>query len=204
MDDVFISDLERRIIGSSKALAMLGPDNVLFWKLANLSESDLAPGVSNIKIDSDILSKKVNISVEKRDLFGIWCSLGKCFGFDKDGVIFSEAPDVAGFLILKIKDENTRVVSLGSLVLPKREWIANVLDTVKILSENDTAVSSVKIRNLSLEEWEIEISNGLRFYFSLNFIPENLKDIVQKLDKKLSLEKLSYIDFRVPSRIYYR
>lgn len=202
--DKLLGLIERELIGSSKILALLGPDNTLFWEFAKISKTNFIPAFSSVEINSDIFSKKISISSTPRSLFGIWCSYDKCFGFDKDGIIFSEAPDAVGSLILKISDENKRIMSPGSKIFADKDWMKNILDIIKILKDNNLAIASVRIRGSSLEEWEVGLNSGPKFYFSLNFVPENFADVIERLDKKLSLKKLAYIDFRIPSRIYYR
>jgi hypothetical protein len=209
--DAIERELVAGIIKERQLLALLGPGNILFWYFGK-NIGTLAPDeamVADISADVDILAKKVAIVVEERKVKGIWCaglpgSDDDCFAFDNDGIVFTKVPRTAGMLILKITDQNNQPLTLGNPILPKDDWIKNVFAALTALSANRVPISNVLIRDRSLEEWEVKVFNDVPLYFSLNFVPANFGDVLKNLSGELDLDKLSYLDFRVKDRIYYK
>lgn len=207
-------ELAAGIMNTHQSLALLGPGNILFWYFGRNVHA-LSPGeamVSDVSANVDLLSKKVAVVVEERQAKGIWCgaeatstaSTGDCFAFDKNGIAFTKVPQTAGMLILKITDQNNQPLVLGNPILSKGDWIENVFLALDALSANRVPISEVLIRDRSLEEWEVKAFNDVPLYFSLNFVPANFGDVLKNLLGELDLNKLSYLDFRVKDRIYYK
>ena len=65
-------------------------------------------------------------------------------------------------------------------------------------------ISKVAVKDLNLEEWEVETARGPVFRFNLNFMPSNLESILDNLDEKFDFGKVTYFDFRIENRIYYK
>lgn len=189
-------------------LALLGRENILFWALGrkkgNLAQN--LPAIEGVEIHPDLVRKEIVLNVRERELLGIWCFPSRgCYAFDKEGIVFAETPFSEGVLILKISDENSRPVVLGAPIFGNnKEWLKNILVTLGILEEIGWKPVSLQIRNLSLREWQVGIPAGLTLYFSLDFVPDALENTLANLKSKLKLDKLTYLDFRVPSRIYYK
>ncbi len=210
--DRFLSQLKNEMLSASVWRAVLGPDNVLFWEFGGKPETlPGSPVVSVASVDVNLSARKVAVEVKEREIAGIVCRpegapLGRdgCYGFDESGVVFAKTPSIQGYLILKIDDENAKPVVLGTSIFPKEEWRENLFKTLAIFKENGIAVSSVRVEDYTLEEWEVETASGLRFLFSLSFTPENLGGILKNLDEQFDFGKLTYFDFRVANRIYYK
>lgn len=187
--------------------AWLGPQNVLFWFLGDQAAGNTRtlPGLATISLATNIFKRDVMIRVESRELSGVWCVMEhECYGFDTDGVLFTRVPDASGALILKIDDTNHRPVVLGANPLPRSEWLANILSAVGSMKRSMLAVRAIRIRDSSLEEWEAELSSGTLLYFSLHFTPSNLDRVFASIGEKVSLNRVAYLDFRVPNKIYYK
>ncbi len=199
--------LIREMIGSGGWRRYFGPDNMLFWiigKKPDFTKVDL-PFLASLNLETNLAGRDLEVSVKEREFFAVWClSDGHCFSIDQDGIVFAEAPEIQGSLILKINDENTRTLVLGNSVVPNNWWLGNVFESLRLIKARGFSVSSVKIKDFGLEEWEAQIYSGPSFYFSLNFVPENFSGVIDSVSKKLDLTKLSYLDFRVPGRIYYK
>ena len=207
-DIIYQSSLLRslipEIIAKSKLKGWLGPENLLFWGNQSLKSVRNLATLKMIKIKTDLFQKKADIQFEERKLKGIWCLVSfECYGFDGEGIVFIKAPEPEGVLILKIDDENQRQIVIGHSVFNDL-WFKNILVTLRDLDESGWEAVSVRVRDLKLEEWEMKTPAGLAIYFSLNFVPEDLGSIMKNLKDRLSINKLTYLDFRVPSRIYYK
>ncbi|MBI5732916.1 hypothetical protein HY967_03085 [Candidatus Jorgensenbacteria bacterium] len=181
-------------------------DHILFWLLGEKPKGSLGklPIVEDISIKIDAWERTIRMDVRERDLFGIWCTVQDCYGFDRNGVVFASAPVSIGSLLLKVEDENDRLIVSGYSVLPDRRWIQNIITTLPALIANQFNIVKIKIKELNLREWVITVDDGLDLYFSLDFVPESLNDILENLRDRLRLDGLTYIDFRVPNRIYYK
>lgn len=194
----------------AKWLSFLGLDrnNLLFWRFSKkpILGAGVLPMLAEWNSRTDFSQKKVIIQAKEKEFVGVWCFVfgGECYGFDRDGVLFMAVPELKGSLILKIEDQNSRSLKLGEPVLEKTTWFKNLLSAVETIKANGLPVSVVKIKNLALQEWEAEIYPGVFFYFSLNFSPENLDVILKNLVKQLDFKKLTYLDFRVANRVYYK
>jgi len=207
--DVLVSALTSENLKRTDFLKWLGPENMLFWMMnpSVLVLKNIA-AVKDVEITTDFGGKSVKATVRERSPYGILCEpsgeVNQCYVFDDAGIIFSPAAEVQGFLILKINDKNKRNLVLGGSILPKSDWVSNVFETVKIMAESGLKVSEVALNDLNLEEWEARIANGPLIYFNLNFIPSDLKNILRNLAEKFNLGELTYIDLRVPNRIYQK
>jgi hypothetical protein len=191
----------------SKMRAMLGPNNILFWEFGSHPSSLFRfPALENIRVDSNFWDRSVEVAAEERELWGALCnsSGSMCYGLDENGIIFSEVPNVSGSLILKINDMNDRFFVLGQPVFSRPEWFGYFKQSIDTLNRNGFRVISAEIGDLSLREWTARVVSGPEFHFSLTFTPENFDSILKNLGNKVDLGKTTYVDFRVPERIYYK
>lgn len=205
--DVLLATITSQMKKEAGWRTFIGAKNILFWEFGAKPKllTEISPLIANLNVESNLTERNVVVQVEERELLGIWCgSFKNCYAFDAEGIVFSEAPEVHGVLIMKIEDLNNRTLKLGNKILPNGEWIKNFLKTVKIAKENSVPVAAIKIRDLALREWELKTAWGPVIYFSLDFVPDNLELIFFNLSQRFDLNKLSYLDFRVPNRIYYK
>lgn len=199
--------------------ALLSPNHMLFWQFAENRKinSRIVPIFESVSAKPDWGGRVVKIDIKERSIFGIWCGNGniiggaqsekqneECFAFDREGVIFSRAPQAEGSLFFLIRNENPFSGFLGGNILPRRDWMRNVFDAVSVINDHNRNANLAIIKNYAVEEWEVRLWDGPRLLFSLNFIPQNLSGLLQNLDKKFDLDKLEYIDFRVQNRIFYK
>jgi len=189
-----------------KWLSWLGPDNILFWKAAEGIDNklDKLVKVASVTVSTDLWRKEVKLQVIERKLFGIWCVIQDCYGFDENGVIFIKTPSIEGALYLRIDDLNNRPLLLGQPVLPNARWFQNLITSLKILKNQSLIPVKIIVDNLELREWQIKMASGTYFYFSLEFVPDNLSGILKSLSSKVDFNQLTAVDFRVPNRIYYK
>ncbi len=196
------------LLQNFKLKFILQPDNILFWYLnkGNVSIEATDPFVAQVNVAANLFSKKkqVNLTMEERNLAGIWCNDSDCFIFDRNGFIFYPFSEAEGVLIMKIRDFSGRTLLPGQKILPNDVWIKNLFKTAKMIEESGFPIVELKINNLELKEWGAVLPNNLIVYFSLEFIPDNFQNVFKNLAQKIDLDKLTYLDFRVPNRIYYR
>jgi len=188
--------------------ALFAPDHMLFWQFAkNRNVTSRTVSIfESVLVKPDWAGRALKIELRERSLFGIWCGDENtgCFAFDHSGVIFGRTPRAEGSLFLKIRNENPFSGFLGGNILPQENWVRNVFDTISIIKNGRGSANLITVKNYSLEEWEVELSEGPKLIFSLKFVPQNLGGLLRNLDKKIDLEKLEYVDFRVQNRIFYR
>jgi hypothetical protein len=187
--------------------AMLGPKNILFWKWGDHPESLYRfPALKNLSVEASFWKRSVKVSAEERRLWGVVCNSpgSTCFGVDENGIVFSRVPEVFGFLLLRINDVNNRVFIPGQPLFSRQAWFSNFKKTVDILNESGFRVIGIKSMNTLSREWEAQILGKPDFYFNLSFVPDNLDSVLKGLDSSINLSKASYVDFRIPTRIYYR
>ncbi len=187
--------------------ALLGPDHILFWALGRkeVPPSPLLADLSSIGVQVDLLNRMVTINVHERQAIGVWCS-GEtaCYSFDASGTLFAQAPDVFGSLLLRVDDESGRVLSVGQPALPDPTWLPNLLQTLDGFRGSGIAVTGIHIKDLSVREWQADTSVGPVFYFSLTSVPSDFTGTLKDLPTRVNLSTLTYLDFRVPGRIYYK
>lgn len=182
---------------------LLGSGNILYWvNVRTISDTGI-PAAGALTITTSLIHRTVSVAIQEREFNGVWCS-DTCVGFDPNGIAFFLAPQVYGSLLLKIQDENTSTLSLGSPVLDDKEALRNIFETIRDVKESGIAIDSVSIKDMSLREWEIQSTQGTAFKFSLDFVPDDLVNVFKTLRDKTKLENLSYVDFRVRNRVYYK
>ncbi|MFA6407168.1 MAG: hypothetical protein WCV80_00480 [Candidatus Paceibacterota bacterium] len=204
--EVLHKELVQKIDNQGWFVRMLGEDNVWYWRLGRTitqNDSSIIPAASQINIAVNVWNHAVKVEVTERVLAGVWCT-DTCFGFDETGILFSSAPNLSGSLILKIKDENIRALIVGAPVLSDVQNIKNILETVRVIKESGLPISEVRIKEAVLGEWEVKSLGGSLFHFSLNFVPENLAGTLKTMRERTQFENLTYLDFRIPNRVYYQ
>jgi cell division septal protein FtsQ len=191
---------------SSRSFFSPATDRIVFWMQHNeefIQSPSFLPYAASIKLTSNISEKKVTAEITPRVMSGVWCANEKCFVFDDNGVVFSEAPDVSGSLILKIRDENNTPVSLGRAVLSGEEF-NSIKKAIQSIQKNKIPISEVLIQNMELKEWATVAPNGFSIKFSFNSIPDDLDSVFKGIFERTNIDKLTYIDLRVPNRVYFK
>lgn len=202
----------------------LGPDNILSWfkGVGNLNKN--YPIFENFVIKKSLLNRIIEITVKERERFGAWCPSplkdnssveastgasqfskgGGCFWFDKNGLVFDEAPYTEGFLINKVNDYSGRTLKAGDLVLPDN-FFQNFLKVYTVFDKVGLKANNLSLNNLDSQEIILEASDNLpKIYFSLRFDPNFSISGLNSLKQDPGLDKLSYIDLRTENRVYYK
>lgn len=217
--DVNLTDnLKSFLAGRSKIAEFLGPDNILVWTAGGLKDFEKGPEIAEISLKKDYTERMIEIDVKLRERFGVWCENGQqanassteqqttesCWWFDKDGVLFGIAPELEGNAINKVDDFSSRDLKLGDLAL-EEVFIENLVKLFEVLERSDIGIRALKLKNLDLQEiiFDQPQTSLPKIYFSLRFNSEFLLSTIEGL-KKIGLQKMEYVDFRVENRVYYK
>ncbi len=166
------------------------------------------PTITNLMVSKELFHTIV-VSFEKRIQIGFWCNDSTCYSFDKDGTIFKEAPISEGSLILKIKDFEKKSVLIGDKILndSSLKFILSFNEAVEKNSRSHFKITEFKIKPASNIDLEAVVNGDWSIYLDPAQNPEievsNLFTVVNEALKN-KLSNLSYIDLRVPSRIFYK
>lgn len=207
-EDVVKTALFSESIADSWMDKMLGQSNMIAWP-EHLNKDDLEslPAVKEINIRKDYSEKKVYVSVTERVAVGIWCvekeNPPTCYWFDDEGVLFKPAFSSEGNLIRVVRDYAHTSLGLGNTALSKN-LLPNLFEVLKVVEEADLSIKEIGLYDLLLEEVELTTFSGPRMLFSLRFKPEGATNVIRSIFQKRSLSSLSYIDFRVENKVYYK
>ncbi|MDO8504784.1 MAG: hypothetical protein Q7S36_02930 [Candidatus Liptonbacteria bacterium] len=199
-----VAVLESRLFAGHHLAYLLGFNNMLIWPERVDHPENVFPQIKTIDIQKDYWKKRVTIRVAERIPYGIWCESPEvCFWFDDEGVLFRKSPASQGNLIKTVTDSSGRSLGLGARVLPEN-FFANLLSIFDSLERGGVSPNSLEVKDLSLGEVAVGISEGPDLYFSLQFSSANTPDILKMLKSGSAFSKLQYVDLRIPNRAYYK
>ena len=204
-DIVTNNDIHKLIIDS----APLNLGENIFILSKNQIKSGLAaifPTITDISIKKELFHGLI-VNFEKRIQIGIWCNNANCYYFDKEGIVFKEAPQTEGALILKIEDFEKKGVSLGDQVLNYNQLKFIAEFNNKITENNQFKIIKFKITPSANFNLEAITDRGWSIYLDQNQDPvleaNNLFTILNEVIKNKA-SNLEYIDLRIPSRVFYK
>lgn len=163
-------------------------------------ESGMDKATINTASDDSLTIKNIEITQE-------FIATNECYYIDDAGVIFSEAPQSSGSLILRIDEVYDKDVKIGDIIL-NNEIIASIISAKKSFSAENIKIIKFFIKNLLLPDLEILTSENWKIYLDRNKNIENQMEILEKvLREKITIsdrKNLEYIDLRIPDRVYYK
>ncbi|MFH1392885.1 MAG: FtsQ-type POTRA domain-containing protein [Patescibacteria group bacterium] len=164
------------------------------------------PAITGINVEKELFNG-LTVSFEKRIPVGIWCGKNNCFYFDKEGIIFKEAPLTEGGLILKIEDSGNKEISLGDKAI-NTEQLKFIMDfNNKLLENSQLKITEFKIGPSADFDLMAVTALGWLIYLDQNQNPasaaSNLFTILNEVIKN-KISSLEYIDLRIPTRIFYK
>jgi len=205
-----IFQLKNFVINQSGFNKFLGSDNILSWMNGMVGLEQKYPIFENLAIKKSLLKRTIEITVKERERFGAWCmgsvasSTPQCFWFDKNGLVFDEAPYTEGFLINKVNDLSGRILKTGDLVLPDNLF-QNFIKIYSVLDKVGLKTNNLLLENIELQEMILEASGSYpKIYFSLRNDPNFSISGLNSLKQDPGLAKLLYIDLRTENRVYYK
>ncbi len=207
-DIVTSNDIHKLMISS----APLNLGENIFILSKNQIKSGLAaifPAITDISIKKEPFHGLI-VNFEKRIQIGIWCQPkadSRCYYFDKEGIVFKEAPQTEGALILKIEDFEKKEVSLGAQALNYNQLKFITEFNNKITENNQFKIIEFKITPSANFDLEAITDRGWSIYLDQNQDPvleaNNLFTILNEVIKNKA-SNLEYVDLRLPSRIFYK
>jgi len=163
--------------------------------------NNLPVAIKNVKVSRNFFKRTINVLVIEREQYGQWCNADfDCFWFDKEGILFTEAPRASGSLVRVVI--SPYIIEKGDTILPDR-FLGNFLSILNILDELNLSVTKIEIEDLSRQEMTVYASSyNIPIMFSLRDNPEFTYEALEKL--KTDFNRLSYIDLRSSNRAFYR
>src|SRR3989344_136163 len=205
-EDRFFHDFATAVF-QNRLKGFLGFNNYFTWP-SNIKLKN--PLVASVDIDKRLLEKKILVRVEERQSYGIWCVVGQlsnvqgqlsaCYWFDKDGVLFEEAPVPEGHLILRINSDLETMPMLGEPAV-SAEFYVNMDQIFKFFRETGLPIDSYVLKN-DLQEFRAQVKDSPEIRFSLRFDVKNSLDALGLLIQKEDWKKAHYIDLTVENRVY--
>ena len=180
------------------------------------------PAITGINIKKELFHSLI-VDFEKRIQVGIWChskqeppaspelqrgeQADQCYYFDKEGIIFKEAPQTEGALILKIKDFGKDEVFLGEQILNNEQLVFIIKFNNEIMKNNQFKIIEFEIKPSTNLDLGAKTDRGFSIYINQDQDPvleaNNLFTILNEVIKGNS-SNLDYVDLRIPSRIFYK
>ena len=220
--DKLLSDLKNFYAQTTIAGKFLGDNNLLAWNAPVQDFLKTHPQLKELIIKRDFLKREVFIEAKDRKQFGIWCaeispsmteinatssqetsSSSQCFWFDEDGVAFQEAPIVESEIFYRVKDLSGQPINLGDKIISEM-LIPNLKKIFQLLESANINTKTVSITDLTLEEVRVDSVSDPKMFFSLRFDPTFALNAIDSLKKSGQWNKISYINFTVENRAYYK
>ncbi|MBD3282624.1 MAG: FtsQ-type POTRA domain-containing protein [Candidatus Portnoybacteria bacterium] len=166
--------------------------------------------VYDISIEKDLIKRTIRINIKEREREAIVCHIEKedqdCFYIDQKGIIFEEAPQTSGSLIILIEDYSEKEFNLGEKTY-KEETIESIIKIKEYLSK-EIGLKTQKFEKIETSTLKALTSEGWYVMFNLEKdILKQLLSLKAALETKISdqeRESLEYIDLRIENRIYYK
>lgn len=163
------------------------------------------PAITGINVGKELFNG-LTVKFEKRIPIGIWCH-SDCYYFDKEGIIFKEAPLTEGGLILKIEDSGNKEISLGEKAI-SADLLKFMMDfSNELINNSQIKITEFKIGSSADFDLKAVTADGWLIYLDQNQTPasaaSNLFTILNEVIKN-KISNLEYIDLRIPTRIFYK
>jgi len=186
----------------------------IFLITENKVKNDLIkkiPKISDVEIKKNLIKRSVKLTIKEREEIGIVCQaqedlIENCFYIDNQGVIFEQALQTSGSLILLIKDYSQREFYLGKEIFEQRivDFISQVRQSLSL--EIDLMILDFNILSFPAKDLKVMTNEGWYIIFDLEGdIKNQLRSIEAALEEKIKdRESLEYVDLRIENRIYYK
>jgi len=211
-DIVTVGDIRKIMTGS--APFDLG-ENLFILSKNNIKTTLTAafPAITGVNVEKELFNG-LAVSFEKRIPIGLWCRPAgghpegdNCYYFDKEGIIFKEAPVTEGGLILKIEDSENKRISLGETAINAAQLKFIIDFNGRIMNSGQIKITEFKIGPSADFDLTAVTAYGWLIYLDQKQDPElaanNLFTILGEVIKNKA-SNLEYIDLRLPSRVFYK
>jgi cell division septal protein FtsQ len=193
--------------------------NLGFWSLS--SKSIFLASINDIKnqifnfsptikaIDiTKTYPQNLNIQVQERKRFAIFCQNEKCFDIDDTGIIFEELSSISEDKFIVRQELDVENAYLGKEAVLKKtmekiiEIKKNFADNLQISLLEVTISTPIRLNAKTREGWQafFDIAEGSNISLQLTKLNLLLKDEINLENR----QKLEYIDLRFEDRAYYK
>lgn len=193
---------------SGKYLYLIPKNNKLVYPREDLIKN-IKNTINRIEdISVSISGNVLDINIGERGVFGLWCKESKCYFMDRDGYLFSEAPNFSSgvYTVFEgvIFDENP----VGKYFL-NTEKISMIDQISTFLRDYNIKISKVKINT----EKDIEMYSSKGFFLKVDLtkpIENSIKILKALLSSKefsksvSDLSSLEYIDVRFGNKVFFK
>lgn len=195
-DEILIS-LKQNVLGTSFG-GQAGFENILAWPSGETKISN--PAILNVNIEKEWWKRVIEIEVNERERFAIWCNsqANNCYWIDKEGFVFADAPMTEGSLVFTIFDLSDLNLFLGSRIEEDR-FVGNLIAILENFHKTGFEAKKI-VFDGALKEIRINTLEGPMFIFSTRFDSSKNLSLIQDLD----LNKVEYIDLTVDDKIFYK
>lgn len=185
----------------------------IFLVTENKIKNDLIkkiPKIGDLEISKNLIKRSIKLTIEERGRLGIACQVKEetedCFYIDKQGVIFEQAPQTSGSLILLIKDYSQREFYLGKKIFEQR--IVDFISQARQDLSSEIGLTALDFNVLSFPPKDLKVMTNEGWYIIFDLegdIKNQLRSIKVALEEKIeNRENLEYVDLRIENRIYYK
>lgn len=164
------------------------------------------PEIGSIEAESVFFSNSLQITVVNRDEALIWTDFSRARSYiiDSQGFVYREHQGAPRQDLLEVRDQSGIAVELGtSLVAPGTVEFMTLLN--ETLATNSLALDYF-VPGEAPQDVQVELANKSYFLLLTTTRPlmEQIEALDFFLDSKLSRGVISYIDVRVPDKVFYK
>ncbi len=187
---------------------ILGPlvvnNNILFIPTAQISDYLKSfSAIESFSQDRSFFPGALKINIQEREVVGILKQpVAKNYYFDKNGIIFSEAPDSEGGALPIIESGLNRSFDLGNCILESASFQA-LMRIIQLLDDNFSS-ASVKLGK-DKSEIVVTLDNGkeMPLYLNLNNLSQTYSVLTYFIQNNFNFN-LEYLDLRYLPNVYYK
>jgi hypothetical protein len=167
------------------------------------------PEISTINFKLDLKNNVLLLDIKMRDISFLICYEQKCYFADKEGILFSEAPQISGSLINTIYFKNDDF-KLGQQIFTQDEM--KMFNNIFLVNSKDYyvfKVKSIEMDNPQSANIVINTTNGWQLLMNFNSDLDLVNTVIQNLfadilsGLKDKQNKIQYIDVRDYPQIRY-
>ena len=154
----------------------------------------------------------ISIAIEERKALIVWCAGDQCYLIDENGVAYNTAdfnsPELAQNNLLKIDDESSAPVEIGSEILDQAyvQYALSIKDALKAEGFEPDGDYSTPSRMAS--EIKVHTANGNQIFFSTQFsLDSAITALTLVLKKEIPQDQqsnLDYVDLRTENKVFYK
>ncbi len=208
---------------SGEYLMLFSKNSIFLYPKKTIKEKILSDfkKVEKAEINSKGL-KIIEVSLIERKPDFMWCSIdekiktssggysGSCYFMDKEGVIFSSAPDFSGNTHIRYYGLIDGANPIGEIYMPSEKFkgVANLINSLK-----DLGIITAEFHAESENDYKIYLKNGIKIIFDdkqpLDKTLGNIESVLGEIDLRHDYSannppKYNTADFRFGNKVFLR